>query len=184
MGREVRMVPPDWQHPTEWKQDWRTGKPDLRFRPLHDANYAERAAEWDEEAAAWANGLKRDYANNGWQSKGADDTETYSDYAGERPCEADYMPAFAPGTATHLTMYEDTSEGTPISPAFATPEELAHWLADNNASAFGGDGATYEQWLAMIKRGWAPSMIMVAHADGTREMGSGVAFMADRSASA
>ena len=57
-------------------------------------------------------------------------------------------------------MYEDTTEGTPISPAFATPEELARWLADTGASAFGDSTATYEQWLHVCKGGWAPSAVI------------------------
>lgn len=58
-------------------------------------------------------------------------------------------------------MWETTSEGSPISPVFATPEELARWLADNGASSFGRFTATYEQWLKMINREWAPSLIMI-----------------------
>jgi hypothetical protein len=42
---------------------------------------------------------------------------------------------------------------------FWTIEELARWLADHNASAFGGSTATYEQWLATCKRGWVPSAV-------------------------
>ena len=56
-------------------------------------------------------------------------------------------------------MYEDTSEGTPISPIFATPEELARWLTDTKASAFGGQAATYEGWLRVAQGGWAPSAV-------------------------
>lgn len=56
-------------------------------------------------------------------------------------------------------MWESTSEGSPISLPFATPEELARWLADNDASACGDETATYEQWLGMIGRGWSPSAI-------------------------
>ena len=41
-------------------------------------------------------------------------------------------------------IYETCSEGSPISPAFETPEELARWLTDNS---FGSMTATYEQWL-------------------------------------
>ena len=48
-------------------------------------------------------------------------------------------------------MWEDTSEGSPISPVFETPEELARWLADTKASSFGGMTSTYEQWLGCIK---------------------------------
>lgn len=58
-------------------------------------------------------------------------------------------------------MWETTSEGSPISPVFATPEELARWLADNGASTFGSDTGTYEQWLRMITgAGWAPSAVV------------------------
>ena len=39
---------------------------------------------------------------------------------------------------THYQMYETCTEGTPISPVMETPENLARWLADNGASAFGG----------------------------------------------
>jgi len=59
-------------------------------------------------------------------------------------------------------MWETTSEGSPISPVFATPEELARWLADTGASASGRETATYKAWLGMIRRGWAPSAVMDA----------------------
>ena len=71
-------------------------------------------------------------------------------------------------------MYEDTSEGTPISPAFQTPEELAHWLADTNASAFGNDGASYEAWLRIARGGWAPSMVFTT--DGGLQSGVSAAL--------
>jgi hypothetical protein len=59
-------------------------------------------------------------------------------------------------------MWETVSEGSPISPVFKTPEELAKWLADNGASAFGSETATYEQWLKMITGpGWSPSAMVV-----------------------
>lgn len=60
-------------------------------------------------------------------------------------------------------MYETTTEGTPISPSFATKEELARWLADTGASAFGALTASYEEWLAMIERGWAHGLTLTAH---------------------
>ena len=58
-------------------------------------------------------------------------------------------------------MWEDVSEGSPISPIFKKPEELARWLADNGASAMGSQTATYEQWLKMIKVGSSPSGAMI-----------------------
>jgi hypothetical protein len=70
------------------------------------------------------------------------------------------MPQWGEGEATHYMMYEDTTEGTPISPAFATPEELARWLTDNGASAFAGRPASYEAWLRVCLGGFAPSCVI------------------------
>ena len=168
MGRQIRMVPPGWQHPKNSEG---------HYIPLLKGSYAQAAADWDEGYAAWQRGEVENYSAKDGESKwkpkqdSALKCSTYTEWSGSRPSPDDYMPAFAKGTATMLMMYEDTSEGTPISPAFATPEELARWLADNNASAFGGMTATYEQWLATCKSGWAPSMVM----EGRRMM-SGVEF--------
>lgn len=66
---------------------------------------------------------------------------------------------YDPPHGTWYQMWETVSEGSPISPPCETPEALARWLADNKASASGYRTATYEQWLATIKNGWAPSML-------------------------
>lgn len=92
----------------------------------------------------------------------------------EVPKRSDYMPLWTEVEATHLMMYETCSEGTPISPAFETPEELARWLADNGASAFGSMTAPYEAWLKVAKGGFAPSAVIVNGA-----LRSGVEAMAD-----
>lgn len=47
-------------------------------------------------------------------------------------------------------MWETTSEGAPISPVFATAEDLAGWLADSGASLFGSETASRDQWLRII----------------------------------
>jgi hypothetical protein len=165
MGREVRMVPPGWEHPKDEK-----GK----YIPLFDGCYAETAADWDEGWTAWQRGEIENYgAGPKWKPKCEDALKCsrYTEWAGSRPSPDDYMPEFPEGTATMLMMYEDTSEGTPISPAFATPEELARWLADTGASAFGGMTASYEQWLATCKSGRAVSAVVDV---GTGRMMSGV----------
>lgn len=163
MGREIRMVPPNWQHPTEWGKDWQSGRPKIRFKPLFGGSYAKRIAEWDEEKAQWDRGFEKDYTQYPkfeWKPKSEGRPSSFEEWYGPRPNHEEYMPEFQPGTATHLMMYETTSEGTPISPAFATPEELAHWLADNGASTFGNSTGTYEQWLSVCRGGWAPSAVM------------------------
>lgn len=131
MSREIRMVPSDWAHPDN--ED--TGE----SKPLYEG-YKESSNEF----MTMAN-------NEGLQAA--------VDYMG-CPDKEDYMPDWPKEECTHMMMYETCSEGTPISPAFEKPEELAHWLADNGASSFGRSTATYDQWLNMINAGWAPSAVM------------------------
>lgn len=73
-------------------------------------------------------------------------------------------------------MWETTSEGSPISPVFETPEELARWLADTGASSCGYQTESYETWLGFITgSGWSATFV------GTSEKGlqSGVAYAAE-----
>lgn len=167
MGREVRRVPANWQHPKNERGE---------HIPLHDG-FCKALTEWHRGKAMWGLGLRDDW-NGGWKALKPDQTGTWEDWAGEEPKAEDYMPDWAPEARTHIQMYENTSEGTPISPVFAEPEPLARWLADNNASAFGSETATYEQWLATIKRGWAISGVF----DSDHGMRSGVAALADMDA--
>lgn len=157
MGREVRLVPADWKHPKEQVPDWRAGRMVERYKPLFPGErYQPAVDEWDKECAKWKAGWRPDYCTDPESL-----TMTYEQYAGQRPHKDDYMPDWPADQRTHLMMYEDTSEGTPISPAFSTPEELARWLADNGASAFGRDTASYEGWLRVARGGFAPSAVSI-----------------------
>ena len=78
MGREIRRVPADWQHPTEIKQQLIVSRRygDLRdfqaafanpqyetravFTPLYDHSYADARREWDEGRAQWEAGTHPD----------------------------------------------------------------------------------------------------------------------------
>ncbi|KAA2237719.1 hypothetical protein [Salinarimonas soli] len=171
MGRKVRRVPADWRHPmafNEYRQS-------MTYVPLLDGDCVRDAAEWDEGFANWRAGLVRSYEDGpAWVARDPErHAGRYSDWAGTRPSPDDYMPDWPAEQRTHLMMYEDTTEGTPISPAFATAEELARWLADNDASAFGGFTATYEEWLHVARQGSAPSMVVTPSG-----ITSGVAFVA------
>lgn len=160
MGREVRRVPATWEHPKDER-----GKE----IPLHDG-YNKRLADWDERNAKWAEGLRDDW-KGGWKSLDADERNmSFVEWDGERPQQDEYMPDWPEAERTHFQMYETCTEGTPISPVMETPELLARWLADNGASSFGNQTATYEQWLGMIGEGWAMSAVMIGG-----EMRSGVA---------
>jgi len=129
MGREVRRVPKDWKHPKD-----------------KNGNYIPLLYDYNEDLKSWME-YKEEYEKEG---KG---------FSEEKPNPKDYMPNWPEEERTHLQMYETTSEGTPISPVMETPEELARWLADNKASVFADMTASYDDWFAMIKAGWAPSLV-------------------------
>ena len=74
--------------------------------------------------------------------------------------ESEVYPCIEVPKGDGWQMWENVSEGSPISPVFKTPEELAKWLVDNSASSMGSQTATYEQWMSTIKMGFAPSMVM------------------------
>lgn len=156
MGREVRRVPADWDHPKNERGN---------YKPLLGRSYETTLADWLEGRAKWAEGVREDWSASDdgpkqWKTIEPEHAEqAWEEWDGDAPQFSDFMPNWPEEERTHLQMYEDTSEGTPISPVMETPEELARWLADNNASAFGSDTATYESWLATIKRGWAISAV-------------------------
>jgi len=158
MGREVRRVPPGWQHPKEGD----------RYIPLLD-QYNEHLEDWVEGKSQWDKGYERSYKKDGprYEVKDEGHSCSYEEWAGESPDPKDYMPDFPQEERTHWQMYESTSEGTPISPVMESPESLARWLVDNQASAFGSQTATYEAWLNTIMVGWAPSGIAVAGQAGS-----------------
>lgn len=137
MGREARRVPANWQHPKDNLHG--------HFIGLHGGSYAERAKEWDEENAKWERGEFPDDADEGHRSR------PYDQWDGPRPLSSDYMPDWPEAERTHIMMYETTSEGTPISPAFATPEELARWLTDTEAGYFADWPAPYHRWLEIAQ---------------------------------
>lgn len=168
MGRKVRHVRKDWNHPRD---------EDGHYIPLHDRDFAREDAEWSKERAKWIEGFARSYSKGGPEWEPIDPKYRdmrFTDYSGPRPNPDDYMPDWPEAERTHFQMYEDTSEGTPISPVMESPESLAQWLVDNKASAFGGMTATYEQWLRVCRGAYAPSAVM--DQNGIR---SGVEAMGD-----
>lgn len=173
MGREVRKVPADWQHPKDDRG---------RFIPLFDgADLARWAEAWDLGARKWDEYLISDH-HGGWMPRSqcmeAAGCASYAEWAGERPDPSDFMPAWPDEQRTHLMMYEDVSEGTPISPAFATPEELAHWLVANEATACGkNDTASYDGWLATIRNGYAVGMVFGVDGRGVTGVEANLWFM-------
>lgn len=69
------------------------------------------------------------------------------------PNPNDYMPY-----GRWYQLYEEVSEGTPITPPFKTKAELVDWLATN--PDYWGKTWTRAQAEAMVAEEWAPSAVM------------------------
>ena len=122
------MVPKDWQHPKD---------ADGSFIPLLVGDYRVRADDWCEQLRWWMDGDtdKIEYFAECHAKNPIDTIERFIEFAGPPPQQKDYMPLWLNAAADHYMMYENTSEGTPISPAMPTAEDLADWLFNNGASA-------------------------------------------------
>ena len=165
MGREVRKVPEWWYHPKYFNNF----RKEYIYLPLRDG-YQEDLVAWEHEMQD-LNRRKAEALKEGNQRiiDDIDQSQTWHLEARPDPCK--YMPDFPEELRKYYQMYETCSEGTPISPKFAIPEDLARWLADNRASSFADMTATYEEWLRMITGpGWSVS----AASDGVHGLISGV----------
>lgn len=147
MGREIRRVLPTWEHPkgdNPWGYD---------YIPQYDESYLDALKEYEDNRIAFDE-----------KTEGC----TFLDYYGEEPNPDLYMykgQKPLEEELTHYIYYENVSEGTPLSPAFRTPEELAKWLSENCDDNYIPKG-TYQQFMKFIDDGWAPSMVMTHTKDG------------------
>ncbi len=57
-------------------------------------------------------------------------------------------------------IWEDTTEGSPVSPVFKKPEDLAKWMVENDTSIMAG--TSYKAWLKMIKEEGSAPMGMIS----------------------
>jgi len=73
---------------------------------------------------------------------------TVEAHPGQR-AEAEAWEPTDPPTGDGWQMWETTSEGSPISPVFATAEALAEWCA-TGATVFGRSRVSAKEWLRII----------------------------------
>lgn len=73
-------------------------------------------------------------------------------YPGQR-AEAEAWEPTEPPTGDGWQLWTTVNEGTPISPVFATAQELAGWMSDPGR---GRDWVPFDVALRFINAGWAP----------------------------
>lgn len=184
MGREVRRVPPSWAHPQEERFDPFRRVTETRYVPLYDRDAETAWAQWQAEYAKWlGNGhdggeFARVRAEHPDLNYSADEPyRAFCSWHGQPPDPSRHRPKWPAGSATWWQVYETVSEGTPVTPPFATPEELVNYLAthgdfwDQRRRAEGRTSMPCGPWPrehaeAFVKRGWAPSVVVVTSPEG------------------
>lgn len=102
------------------------------------------------KAVVRAAGLDPDTWGRCPQCKGRATVEAYE---GQR-AEADAWESHEPPAGDGWQLWETVSEGSPMSPAFATADELASWMSDPER---GRDQVSHDVASRFIAEGWAPS---------------------------
>lgn len=125
MGREVRRVRFGYEHPRD---------EDGSFIPMNDGwpyGYPLSAwqADWREQDELWRAGDHPDQIDDA--DGAAAKCATFADWDGDTVMRTEaHMPELTPEerAVAGWCYYENTTEGTPLSPVFATASELAEWM--------------------------------------------------------
>jgi hypothetical protein len=126
MSREVRPVALDWEHP-RGRGTYQDGSPRyIGLSSREDLNHRL--------------GYRADHPGDEDEQEPIDLSE--------------YMPEIREGTPCGWQMYETVSDGTPLSPVFATKDELAAWLASPEA---GDEQRSPAVAARFVEEGWAPT---------------------------
>lgn len=169
MGREIRRVPADWEHPrydddTAPRSD-RVGD----YVPLRDKDYVSACEEWMAGLDAWRRGERNKFAGDGY--------DYFWEYEGNPPDKEHWRERrWTEAEATHYQMYETVSEGTPLTPPMPTLQALADYLVEHGdfwgqkRGTHGYDrGEKPVKWSReaadrFVGTGWAPSLVtQVSH---------------------
>lgn len=173
MGREIRRVPPNWDHPKKERYDHLLYRFETTYRPMYDQSADEAWQDWQAAFQAWLDGEHdATIAKYGEAEYPKDQPYTaFCTWHGQPPDLEYYRPHWKPEDCTWWQVYETVSEGTPVTPPFATPEELVDYLVANGDfwdqkrreegnSIMNCDPWPREQAERFVKAGWAPSLIM------------------------
>ena len=161
MGREIRMVPANWEHPKAMRH-W--GKED--YQPMFDRTFESAVSEWKAGLAKWEAGERPSYFDAADYPNGIE----YWEWEGAPPERAYYRP-WSDDEAVWFQVWETVSEGTPVSPPFATKEELVDYLVTNGDfwdQKRGDGGWSRKAAESFVGLGWAPSMMVVNSAAGNQ----------------
>ena len=119
------MVPPNWEHPQRDTAGFVFGRYEKSFQPMRNRPFIEDMDAWISEYTLWREGNHPDQL-----SGEAEGYEEYIEWGGNPPQPEYYRPNWKPEEMTWYQVFENVSEGTPVTPPFATREELVEYLVE------------------------------------------------------
>lgn len=142
MGREIRRVPVDFVHPYDIYG---------HLQGMFNQTLAEADEEWELELADW-------------RAKGGTNMLEFVEDYGIKPSDdsgamkAYYRPDdWPPEDERGWVVYQTVSEGSPVTPCFATKDEL--WFHLVNHGTDYDTPMSREAAQAFIDNGWVPTFI-------------------------
>jgi len=177
MGREIRRVPANWEHPRRKcpHEPWHGGCRESKmhngecYQPMRDEDFDTALKAWMDGYELWKKGEHPEQQQD-WTKD-----FLYWEYFGAPPHPAYYHHNW--GNAEWYQIYETVSEGTPVTPPFATKEELVDYLVEHGDfwDQYRGDGGwSRENAQKFIEAEWAISGVfntatgeLLAPRDGT-----------------
>jgi hypothetical protein len=127
---------------------------------MFDRDYEKTADEWIKDCILWSKGEHPDQ-----EDSNAEETCKYFwEWDGNPPDERYYRP-YKDEEATWYQVYENVSEGTPITPPFETKEELIDYLVEvgddwsRNRGQGGYDRQLAEKFVNELR--YVPTMISI-----------------------
>jgi hypothetical protein len=136
MGREIRRVPFDWQHPTRKEGETTSYQRVGDFIPLLDNDIQSAYEEWQESLNKWLLGTHQEQIEHRYDFY--DYAPTYAAFVereGRSP-DPDCHRArkWHAEEATAYQIYETVTEGTPVSPVFPDEAAMIAWLIEQGHS--------------------------------------------------
>lgn len=170
MGREIRRVPPNWEHPVKrcehspWSGgcDYAKRNGGMCHKQLFDEPFGPAMDEWYANWKKWEAGTHEDIDED---NRGM----SYWEWTGGPPDPEYYRPAWKEGEATWYQVYQTVGEGSPVTPPFATKQELVDYLVANGDfwdQERGDGGWSRANAESFVEREWAMSGMMVITNEG------------------
>lgn len=167
MGREIRMVPPNWQHPKNERG---------HLQPMFDEHIDEAVANWLADFDRVRRGELKEWEEECFKGEGKNTLAKWLSDNG--PPDPAYHRPWKDGEATWFQVWETVSEGTPVSPPFASREELVAYLVEGGDDwdrKRGRGGYTRAEAEAFVELGSAPTAVVTISASGACSTLAGIA---------